>query len=303
MRKKINIFIASAIFSFILWGSISLSDEYYTTFDVSLSVIDIPEGYTTGSRLPDKVSLKIRGQGWKLVSSKIGADTDYKISVNADSGRKFISLYNNLTSNQRIISELEVIDIVPDTISIFVERIVSKKLPVKPLLNLDFKPGYGLAKEIFQSPDSIVVFGPLSFMKNLTEIKTVRTSLSELNKKTEKVVVMPQLPGVSYRTSSVNLTIDVQKIVDKEFDEIAVEIFDVPLDKDVLLIPNKISCSVRGGIEVLGKLSSNNFKAFVYYNDIVRDTLGNIIPNIEIPENVTPQFLKPERLRYIIKSY
>lgn len=303
MRKKINIFIGAALFSFILWGSISLSDAYYTTFDVALGVVDFPEGYSTGSKLPDKVSLKVRGQGWKLVSAQIGADTEYKISVNSDSGKKDISLYNNLPINQWAVSELEVIDITPDTISLFVERIVSKKLKVVLDLDLDFNPGYGLAEEIKQLPDSVIVSGPMSFVKYLNEIKTVNTSLFNLSDQLEKNIFLPAYSGVSYSSDFVKVNLNVQRIVDKELNEINVDVLDVPADKDVLLLPNKIGCSVRGGIEVLGKLNKDQFRAYVYYDDIVKDTLGSIIPNLEFPPNTTLQFIKPERLRYIIKTY
>ncbi len=78
---------------------------------------------------------------------------------------------------------------------------------------------------------------------------------------------------------------------------------DVPPDRDVILLPNKISCNVRGGIDILGKLEKDQFRAFVFYRDVVLDTLGNVIPHIEHPVNTTLKYIKPERLRYIIKKF
>lgn len=303
MRKKVYIFIASFLFSAILWGSISLSDVYYTTIDVKLKIVNIPQGYTIGSKIPDKVSLKIRGEGWKLVSSKIGADAEFKISADSDSGQKFISLFKNLSANQWVVSELEVIDIVPDTISLNIERIVTRKLPVEPFVTLEFKPGFGLADKIKLIPDSVTVWGPISYINSLEAVETERSKITGLNKKTEKIINLPNITGVNYNTNSIRLILDVQKIVDKEFQGIYVSVLDVPSDKEVLLIPNRISCSVRGGIEVLGSLSVEQFTAYVNYNDVVQDTIGSIVPAVNIPDNVTLQFLKPERLRYIIKSF
>ena len=88
-----------------------------------------------------------------------------------------------------------------------------------------------------------------------------------------------------------------------QIDDIEVEVLDVPPDKEVILFPNKIGCSIRGGIEVLGRLSKENFKSYIFYKDVVLDTLGSILPQIESPKNTVVLFTKPERLRYVIKSF
>ncbi|MBT8380198.1 MAG: hypothetical protein KJN64_13305 [Ignavibacteria bacterium] len=303
MRKKIYIFIAAIIFSFILWGSISLSDYYYTNVDLKLVLSDFPDGYTTGSNIPENVSLRVKGQGWKLVSLNIGADSDFRVSVNADSGQKLIGTASNLTNNRWILSDLEVIDIAPDTIVFKVEKVISKLLPVVPQLNLDFKPGYGLASDLSFLPDSINVSGPVGMMRFMEHIPTKKIELSSLDNKIQKVIPLPTLRGFTFSHKNINVTLDVQRIVDRQINDIEVEVLDVPPDKEVLLFPNKIGCSVRGGIEVLGKLSREKFKSYLYYKDVVLDTVGSVIPQLEAPPNTAVLFTKPERLRYVIKSF
>ena len=80
MRKKINIFIASFIFATILWGSISLSDVYFTNVDVKLALVNLPQGYTIGTPLPEKINVRVRGQGWKLVSINVGPETEFRVA-------------------------------------------------------------------------------------------------------------------------------------------------------------------------------------------------------------------------------
>jgi hypothetical protein len=303
VRKKLNIFIASVIFSFLLWGSISLSDYYYTNVDVKLSLVNFPKNYTTGSKLPDKVTLKVKGQGWKLVSLNVGSDADFKVSVNHDSGKKVISVYNYLESNRWLLSDVDIISIHPDTLNFYVEKIVTRKLPVIPDLDLDYKPGYGLAKDIIVKPDSVTTNGPSSLLRSMRVVKTNKMSLGSLDSKTDALVQLAPMRGFSFNTETINLTLDVQKIVDKDFENIPVEILDVPPGKEVLLLPNKIGINARGGIEVLGRLKGNQFRAFLYYRDVVMDTTGSVTPVIEKPRDVSVQFLKPERLRYIIKSF
>ena len=303
MRKKLNIFLASIIFSIVLWGSISLSDFYYTNIDVKLSLANFPKGYSTGSTRPEKVKLRVKGQGWRLLSLNVGPEADFIVSVSNDSGSQVISLYDFLESNRWLLSDVDIISIQPDSLRFYVERIMLRKLSVKPDLDLEFKPGYDLASDIILYPDSVKVFGPVSFLKNMKEIKTEIKTLGPLDSRTETEVGLQLVNGFSFDANQIEVILDVQKIVDKQFDNVPVEVLDIPEGKDVVLLPNKIALNLRGGIEILGKLNERQFRAYLYYKELVQDTTGSVTPKFEMPKNVTLQYIKPERLRYIIRSF
>lgn len=303
MRKKLNIFIASVIFAVILWGSISLSDIFYTNVDVKLTLTNFPQGYTTGSPLPEKIQLRVKGQGWRLVSINVGPETEFRVSVGSDSGIHNLNLYNYLESNRWLLSDVEIINILPDSIRFFVERIISKKLPVISGLELEYKPGYGLASDIIFKPDSVVVTGPISLLRKMNQIKTVDKSLSPLDSRTEIEVNLLRMNGFVYNANLIEVILDIQRIVDKQFDNIEVNVLDIPPRKEVVLLPNKIGFNVRGGIDILGKLEPDQFRAFIRYQSLVQDTTGSVIPILELPKNVTLQFVKPDRLRYVIRAF
>ena len=303
MRKKLYIFIASVIFAIVLWGSISLSDIFYTNVDVKLTLTNLPTGYTTGSPLPEKILLRVKGQGWRLVSINVGPETEFKVSVDGDSGRHSVNLYDYLESNRWLFSDVEIINIFPDSIRFFVERTIFKKLPVISGLELNYKPGYGLASDIIFKPDSVVVSGPVSLLKNMWYVKTSNISLISLDSRTETEVSLPGLNGFKYSANLIEVTLDIQRIVDQQFDNIPVDVIDIPFNKEVVLLPNKITFNVRGGIEILGKLKPDQFRAYVRYQNLVQDTTGSVTPVLEMPRNVTLQYFKPDRLRYVIKSF
>ena len=303
MRKKLNIFIASVIFAVILWGSISLSDIYYTNVDVKLTLTNFPPGYTTGSPLPEEIKLRVKGQGWRLVSINVGPESEFKVSVGGDSGKQNISLYDYLEINRWLFSDVDIINIYPDSIKFFVERIISKKLLVTSGLNLEFKPGYGLASDIILKPDSIVVSGPVSILRPMTEIKTESRSLGLLDSKTFTELNLPGMQGFEFDKNLIEVMLDIQRIVDKQFDNVTVDVIDIPSGKEVVLLPNKIGFNVRGGIEILGKLQPEQFRAYIKYQTLVRDTTGSVTPELLLPKNITLQYLKPDRLRYVIRSF
>lgn len=303
MNKKIYIFIASVIFAIILWGSISLSDPYYTNIEVKLTLSNFPDGYTTGSSLPEKINLRVRGQGWRLVSINVGPETEFRVSVGGDSGQHHISLYNYLESNRWLLSDVDIINLFPDSLNFFVEKIITKKLPVVSGLDLEFKPGYGLASEIILKPDSVIVKGPLSYLRSKNEIKTSTIPLGILDSRTSTEVNLHKITGFEYSASLVDVVLDVQRIVDKQFENISVDVIDIPTGREVVLLPNKVNINIRGGIEILGKLVPEQFHAYVKYQTLVQDTIGSVVPEIVLPKNVTLQYSKPDRLRYVIRSF
>jgi len=303
VKKNIHIVIISLFFSFIIWGSISLSKDYYITIDIPVRIINFPPNYSSGSQLPEKISAKIRGNGWKLISLNLSSEQEYFVSAGSDTGKKYINLYNSLTDNQWLASDMEVLKIIPDTLSIYIEKVTEKKVRILPDLDLDFKQGYGLASEILLSPDSTQIVGPMSVLRDLNFIQTERTEISKLDSRKFEMAKVKNIRGITTDISEVTINLDVQKIVDKNFDNVPVVINDIPVNRNVVLLPGNISVGVRAGIDILAKLTKDKINLSVNYNDIVMDTVGTIAPKVSLPDNVSMIYLKPERLRYIIKKF
>ncbi len=303
MKKNLHIIIISLLFSVVLWVSISLSNDYFTILKIPVKLMDFPTGYATGNLSPRQVSVKIKGKGWKLISVYLSSDDYFLVPVGTKTGRRNLKLSNYLVDNQWLTTELDVSSISPDTLSFVVEKTISKKLPVVSDLNLNFRSGYGLASPLTITPETTVVTGPATYVEKLSSIPTRAVKFDNLESVTTGTVPLKRYFGMSYMNRSVQVTLNVQKIVDKNFDNIPVNVVDLPRDRNVLLLPNQISIGVRAGIDVLGKLDTSQFNAYVNYREVVLDTLGSVVPHIDMPGNTSLLFIKPERLRYIIKKF
>lgn len=302
MKKNLNIIIIALLFSSILWISITLTEEYYTTYNVPVKIVDVPYGYIPATDLSQKVAVKIKGIGWRLTGLGLGSESVFNISARNDSGNIVANLNASLIENPWLTSEISVIDISPDTISFFIERIISKKLPVVPEIDVTYKMGFGLASKVVVSPDSVIVFGPKSIMEKINSFSTVPVKLTSLDSQTKIKAVFN---NNKFRTNitAVELFLDVQRIVDKNIEDVRVEVIDIPSDRDVVMLPNSVSCLVKGGINVLGKLDASDIKAYVRYADVLLDSVGTVKPVVEMPENVELITVRPERLRYVIKKF
>lgn len=303
MKNRISIIISSILFSILIWGSVTLSEQFFSSIKMVIKVVNQPAGYSCGYINPETVSLKIKAKGWQLLSLKLNSDNQFLISADNDSGLKKIDPFNEINENTWISSGISILEITPRNISYSVDKIKFKKIKVKPISNITFTKGFGLATPIRVYPDSVIVAGPDKILDTLKFVETNLVELSSLDNMTKIITEIKDIRGFQFERKNVELTFDVQRIVEKSFSDIKVIINNIPADRDIVLIPNTIECSLRGGISILGKLSSDRINATVSYSQIVYDSTGTIQPKVIIPENTQLVFTKPTRLNYFIKKF
>ncbi|NUM71961.1 MAG: hypothetical protein HUU43_14020 [Ignavibacteriaceae bacterium] len=303
MKKNLSGIIFSFFVSVIIWISITLSGDYYITLDLPLKIINLPKGYATGGRIPQTVQMKVKATGWKLIGLYFQSDREYFVSMNRDSMMSQINLMNSLSENSWLPSSINVVEFFPSKIDINVERSVTEYKKVEAVLDLVFESGFGLAAPVKITPEYVRVTGLPSVVAKYPSVKTNNIRLEGL--KESKVIEAGLLVTnqLAFYPEKVKIELDVQLMVDKEFTDVPVIVRDVPPDRDVQLIPERISVSVRGGIDKISALSPDMIKAFTIYNDVVADTTGFIIPSIEIPPFTDVTIIKPEKIKFIIKKY
>jgi hypothetical protein len=303
MKSKINIIVLSVLFSVLIWSSVTLSDQFFTSMDFNVKVVNEPAGYTCGYISPETITLKLKAKGWQLLSLSLGTQSDYLVSADNDSGLIKIDPILEIDENTWLSGGLSITEISPRQVSLKVEKLKFKKLKIEAQTDLTFGDEYGLATPVKIYPDSILVAGPSSVLDSTSTIKTKLVRLSSLDNKIKIVVDIEEPIGFKLEQNKAELTFDVQRIVEKSFENIKVKIEGLPIDRDVVLIPNNINCSLRGGINILGKINPGEIKASIDYREIVYDSLGSVQPRIALPENTQLVFIKPVRLNYIIKTF
>jgi len=303
VKNKINIIIFSVLFSLLIWGSVTLSEQFYSVKDFKIKIVNEPKGYSSGTIDPENISIKLKAKGWQLLTLGLGPKYEYLVSADNDSGKITIDPFNEVDENTWLSSGLSITEISPRQISFNVEKLKYKKLKIEAETDILFSDGYGLATPIKIYPDSVLVAGPSSVLDKISALKTKTVNLSSLDSKIKIITDIEEPKGFQLEQNKVELTFDVQRIVEKIFENIKVSINGMPQDRHIVLIPNVINCSLRGGINILGKINPNEISASIDYREIVYDTLGSVQPKIVIPQNTELVFTKPVRLNYIIKEF
>ncbi len=302
MSKKIITIVFITLFSILLWVFISLSGEYFYNVKLPINFSDVPQGYAVSDYSTDQVSINLKGVGWQLAQMTMGSEPEFMIPVSAEPGIHKVIVRNAIEKNRWLSSKVQVNEVSPTEISYKIEKRIEKKVPVKPNLQMNFKEGYGLISDVTVAPESVVVDGPESKLDKLESISTVVKNYNSLTQSKVENIPLQQEDNLEYNTDFVKVSFNVQKIVDKEFQDIRVVVKNIPPSKNLTVFPETINVILRGGINLLGKLDKNDIKVSVNFHQAIKDTLGYLVPVIEVPKYTTFVDSEPSRLEYVIQQ-
>jgi YbbR-like protein len=302
MKPKITTIILSTLFSIILWVFVSFSLEYTTSFRVPVKLVEIKDGYSLLSQSIKDINITVKGQGWVLAQVASGPETVYQVSTNGELGVQRVDAINALSKNSWINSKLQVAMVSPSEINYTIERVANKIVPIISDESLGIKGGYGLVSKVSLTPDSVSIVGPQSLVKSIESISTEKFKIEDIDEKVSTQIVLKPLDYIDYSQNFTNIEFDVQKIVDKTFKSIPVQVENVPNLRELQLFPPNINVTLRGGLENLGVMSSDSIRAIVDFKDAFLDSLGAIKPKIKVPNYTTLTIVNPKTFKYIIKQ-
>ncbi|MFA8341933.1 MAG: CdaR family protein [Rhodothermaceae bacterium] len=303
MKRKGITIILIALFATILWGFVSLSEEYFYKIKAKIRFVDLPEGYDIASVTSDEIEISLRGKGMDLFAITLGPDRTFNIPLDATSEEQQIALKNMLDYNTWLSSNLQIDEFSPANLKFKLDQISSKLVPVDPNLLINYKEGSGLTSEIEITPDSVLVTGPKSIIEKISKVETNLKEFEDIDGIINEKITLKKIDKVQFDKNELNINFEAQQIVDKVFRSIPVETQGVPKSRELQLFPGRVDVVLRGGIKILGALSEEELSAYVNFRQALIDTTGSLEPRINIPNHTIFIRSIPNRLEYIIKRY
>lgn len=303
MNKDIKILLFAFLFAFALWFYINLNQSYSLDFSIPLDV-QTSKTKALSEEIPNSIEVTLKGKGWDLMNIYISKDLRYNLDIskiNKDSRiltEQFVNERLNLNPN------VSVLKISPDTININFDKVSEKIVPVKNNIVVNLKSGYSIVGKPVLIPDSVRIQGASYLLNKIKFIPTESKVFNNVNDNLSGVInikdTLSNLIQIDPRL--INFEYAVQLSAEKNLEDVEVNILNVPEDKEVLLIPPKVSISIRGGVDQLSQIIQSDISVNVEYQKIENDTLGYVVPEIKIPNQTSLLKLEPQKLQYIIKK-
>ena len=295
-REKIIAFSVALFFGLCLWFIVNLSRDYNVTIEVPIVLSNLPDDVTVSSDIPETASVVLTGEGWNLISVYTNPP---RVLVNAESDD--VNLGEQLRSQVGAFSNLNIIQVRPTQLYIQKERRVSRKLPVRNRVNIQFADQYGLLSEPTLSPDSITVIGAESVLDELEYWDTAETEFTNINESVNRVVQLHSMTGVALEPSTVILSMEVAEFTEAEI-RVPIRTRNLPSGRAVSYNPSSIMVRYDVPLQQFSEVQGVRlFNAYVDYSLIEEDDLGTIAPDVEIVDNsynIRLRSFQPPRVSY-----
>ena len=298
----LHIVLATTLFAFLLWFSVSMSEHFQIQVSAPLEVENLPGGKALSNPLPRAVKLKFNEPGWRLTRFMWGSELKWTIDFNAIAHHHALTLRD---FGDQLGSRLGVLPIsmIPESLHIDLDAKDSKRVPVRARCSLDFRESYGQVGEPVVVPESITVTGARSLLARIQAWETTELVFSDVRQPINTEIQLVDTTNIlSFSPASVKLHIEVQQFAEKSFDGIPIEVLSVPQNREIILNVPRIDIVVRGTIDQLAGINVKDFRAVVDYRIILSDTTGIIQPTIVSPGEMQIVRRTPEQLRYVVRK-
>lgn len=303
MRKRIFLIVYSFLFSIFLWLSVTLNFTYSINLTIPLEV-KLRENQALAEDLQNEIDIVARGRGWDLLGMWFSKTNVFYLDLSSVRKNLKYSILQAIGDKINLPSDVSIISVNPDTLNIEFDNISTKFVNIKNNVTISLKDGYEIIGSPDMMPDSVKITGASSVLSKIKYFPTERKVFRNVNSDvTFDVSLSDTLNSlIKIEPKSIKIFYKVELAAEKLFEDLNITVKNVPADKDVLLIPPNINLSIRGGVDILSKVTPSDIKITIDYDLIDKDTLGSVIPNIEIPDFLTLINSTPQKFQYIIKK-
>lgn len=303
MKRNIIIITISFIFALALWLYISLSDNYIVNLSIPVN-LKLSQRQALASEIPNTIDVTLRGKGWDLLTVMLGHKPVYNLDLSNYKKNVKISPISDLKSIIGIPEHITVLNVYPDTLDIVFDNITEKYLKVKNNLTVIPKEGYVIVGNPRIEPDSVKVYGASSVIMKLKSIPTESLTIENVSQKFSKVVNLKDTLTnlIQIEPKTVTISYNIELLAEKKLEGVDVVVKNLPLNKEVVIIPPKIDLIFRGGVNHLSRLRESDVTVSIDFNVLEKDSTGFITPDIRIPVDYDLIKYEPNQFQYIIKS-
>lgn len=304
-RRKAKMFSIFLVCSFLSWFVSKLSEPYEsdTTFD--LSYINLPDTLLASKGFENQLGAKVSANGFRFLYHNFSLKKiDLDVSKAKNLKGKFYVLKNDLKKiiSPQLSNNLKLIDVAVDTLFLNVFQVKSKEVPVKPTITLTLQQNYLMEGQLVIEPSKIILKGPIEEIESITEIKTEKTEMVDLNSDfsvATNLVFPASMLNTKVSSNTARLSGKVVRFSEKVF-QLPIDVLNLPVAYSIKTFPKSVSVLCKASVTDLKIIDSIDFKVVADYNDRVGDKM---FLNIEIqPANAYDVRLLENQVKFILEK-
>ena len=310
LNRRVLIFFFFLLLSILFWFLTAMNKEYESSISYPVRYIRFPEKKVLANDVPDRLDLTVIASGYTLLRYKLQSRIAPIIfdvntfSLNRVLGDPSTMYILSSYAKDRIakqLSEIEILNISPDSLFFRFADKVSKKVPVEPSLDISFEKQYMQVGPYLVEPDSVTISGPEIIIDTITVVATEPVIMSDVNRSFDMELEMQSLHKVEFDPLEVWIQVPIEKFTESSL-KVRIEVINMP---DSLLLrpfPPAVTVSCQIGLSAYETLNEHLFRAVIDYADV-----GNMLGNklqvqiIKMPVYIQSVNFTPKSVEYIVE--
>ncbi len=309
---KLLVFLFFVFVATIFWFLSALNRNYISDIQYPVRYTNLPAGKVLVNDLPGNLSLKVSGHGYTLLRHRLSKQllplifdvNSFALSSIEDTVNQSFYVLSRVAQNKiagQLSNEIQILEIQPDSIVFVFSDIARRKLPVKPMLDLQFERQFMVKGKITATPDSVEVEGPKSVIDTMQFAYSAMTRIGNIRGTVEKSLEFRELDQVRYGEKKINVRIPAEQFTESSI-KIPIVPVNVPEGLTLKLFPAEITLFYMVALSDYERISAANFTAVADYSLLE----GLMPPKIRIQLGRTPDnifYIRhfPESVDYIIE--
>ncbi len=308
--------ITALIFGIALWFLVISQKDFQLTVDAPLIFVKLPENMAIASRPPQTLRIVVEGKSWDLIrlQHQIKANKPNVISMVVDLHNKELggSRIHLDEKNFSAPSFPDVRFVEPENQLLFIDldidTRIARNVPIKSNAQFDAAQGYLLADAPRIHPEELNVSGARNALTRIIDIPTDSIIFDSLTDSQAFNIPLDfsSLPAfVNPSDSTVKISVNIQKMGNKEFNGIPVNLIGFFDKNKYSLAPDTVSVEITGGEQALDSITANDIQLVLEFNRFAIEDVDSLAPTVKLmlPANINREMaikaiqVKPEKVR------
>ncbi len=308
-RKRMVIFSVFVVIAAIFWFLSAMNQVYTTRIDYKVKFINFPEDVRPASAVPEKLLVTIKGFGYDLIGKTGNASHPLEIdikkyAVRDKNDKSKLILSTHLLSNSFFsdATGINIVSVDPEIITFKVEKLKTKKVPVKATLDLSFEPLFMQSNNISLIPDSLTVSGTEKTIKKILFVETDSLKFSDLSDTLTIFADLKKINGIRFSKNKVKIIVPVEKYTENSVN-VPLQVKNCPDSLKLITFPDEIKVTYKVVLSQFKFVKNKDFILTVDYNDIKTNHPDKLKITIDsYPEFIKSVQISPEYTDYIIEK-
>jgi hypothetical protein len=312
LNKKVLIFFFFLLLSVVFWLLTALNKDYETSISYPVRYIRFPEDKVLVNEVPDRLDLTVNASGFTLLAYQLRSRlTPIIFDVNSFSPNRFrddpssvyiLTSYAQDGISRQLSSEIEILDIHPDSLIFTFAAKTSKRVPVVPVLDLGFEQQYMQVGPVILEPDSVIISGPEVIVDSIDRVTTEEFRKISINESFNDELRISPISRIDFDPKEIWLQVPVEKFTEASL-SIPIEVLNLPDSLVLRTFPGKVNVTCQIGLSAYESLSEHLFRAVVDYAEI-GTMLGNKlqVEIVKMPDFIQALNYTPKSVEYILEK-